>query len=272
MPSGETRNDQAARASWTTVPTGNSTLHGRPFPGSRTTASSFVPAIQSASTIPSSRSRRAPPASGTLASVRAPNARSTFCGPKRTAISFDGEIERILPACSDRSRASRPSARPRKTLYGVSVPARAVYEALAVGGEPRRRHGAVSERHPGVSGDGGLTEREPSVPTHTRLVSAIGRNETGQHEQPASSAGEFRRHGGAGRIQPQSMRALSRGRARFASDPFLSFARHRSITRSSGGEMPGCRLAAGKGCAPTMAAISAERVFPANGRRPVIIS
>ncbi len=216
MPSGETRNDQAALASWTTVPTGNSTRHGRPFPGSRTTATSFVPAIQSASTIPSSRSRRAPPASGTLASVRAPNARSTFCGPKRTAMSFDGEIDSIRPACSDRSRASRPSAPAKKDVVRVSVPAGAVHEALAVRCEPRRRHGAVSERHSRVSRRQRVDGARAIVPTHTRLVSAVAA--TRPVKRAASVAGV--RISTARRrweLQPQSMRALSRGRARFAS-------------------------------------------------------
>ena len=33
LPSGETRSDHAARASWTVVPAGNSTVQGRPFRG-----------------------------------------------------------------------------------------------------------------------------------------------------------------------------------------------------------------------------------------------
>ena len=74
VPSGDTRSDHAALVSWTIVPTGNSMVHGRPSPGSRMTASAFVPGIQSASTTPSSRSRRAPPAIAMRASVRTPNA------------------------------------------------------------------------------------------------------------------------------------------------------------------------------------------------------
>src|SRR5262245_17166594 len=72
LPSGDTRSDHAARASWTVVPAGNSTVQGRLLPESRITASLSVPGIQSASTIPVSMSTRAPPATGMRASVREP--------------------------------------------------------------------------------------------------------------------------------------------------------------------------------------------------------
>jgi len=77
-PSGDTRSDHAAGASWTVVPTGNSTVQGLPPPASRITASMSVPGIQSASTTPVSRSRRARPSIGIRANVRTPNAWARF--------------------------------------------------------------------------------------------------------------------------------------------------------------------------------------------------
>ena len=129
LPSGETRSDHAARASWTVVPAGNSTVQGRPPPGSRMTASASVPGIQSASTTPVSTSRRAPPAIGMRASVRTPNALCR-CSEGRTArpcrplgrstgsarLSTGDRAHRRPPAGRGmRRRAAPPSSRCRRS-------------------------------------------------------------------------------------------------------------------------------------------------------------
>ena len=120
LPSGETRSDHAARASWTVVPAGNSTVQGRPPPGSRMTASASVPGIQSASTTPVSTSRRAPPAIGMRASVRTPNACVDVLGAEQhrhVAGSGNRQDPRVL-STGDRAHRGSPGDRGMRRRAG----------------------------------------------------------------------------------------------------------------------------------------------------------
>ena len=113
-----------------------------------------MPGIQSASTTPVSRSRRAPPAIGTRAKVRRPNARSMFCGPNSTAMSPGG---RSTESARPQPVRARPGSRAgRGTRRTAALPARAVDEAPAIRREARRRHDALAERHRSVLDHGRL--------------------------------------------------------------------------------------------------------------------
>ena len=204
---------------------GNSTVHGRPPPGSRMTASVVGawnpigvhdPIEQVATGAARHRNPRRACARRTCASM--------FCGPKTTAMSPEREMDRILPVSNARLRASGLPGRPRNTFVRLPLPARAVDEALAIRREPRRRHGAMPERQPARTLRDGRRDAPltPWLPTNT----AAGDNGDHRARRPSTRApapgGGPRRHA---RSRPAPSAAIQRS----------SVARSRAVCQRSSG-------------------------------------
>ena len=187
LPSGDTRSDHAARASWTVVPAGNSTVQGRLPPASRITASASVPGIQSASTTPASMSRRDPPAIGMRASMRTPQVCSDVLRTEQdrhVASSGNRHDSRVLQLQIARIRVSRST---EECGVGLTFPAGAIDEAQTIWCEAGGRYGPLAERRWQIFRDAG------SGPHRRR-----NRCKHSRGQRSARDAAPETRHGAAG--------------------------------------------------------------------------